>query len=261
MYPFYEKKNQKLQIDLTEDMQFPAHLHSDIEFFFVLEGTACLEVKNKRQTLRAGECALIFPEEIHRYASQEKNKGLMIIFHQAAAGPFLRFFQKFSPEDPFLTLDRIPADVALAVRRLTDDTVRSDFLLSTAWIQVILANLFPLLTLKEQTVGEETDLAFRTIQYVAKHFQEPLTLELLAKKLHVNKYYLSHTISDRLQMNFREYLNEIRLDYAMHLIQSSGLSLTQIWGESGFESQTSFNRVFRKKMNMTPREYRNSLLL
>lgn len=257
MYPFYEKKHRKLQIVPTENLQFPAHLHSDIEFFLVLEGTACLEVKNRQQILKKGDCALIFPEEIHRYLSEEPNKGLMIIFHQSVCGPFLRLFQTYRPENPFLSAAALPGDIFLSAERLLDDKIQEDFLLSGSWLQVILANLFPLLSLKEKEDTQETDLTFRTIQYVAKHFQEPLTLEVLAKELHVNKYYLSHTISDHLQMNFREYLNEIRLEYAMHLIQTTNLPLTQIWGEAGFESQTSFNRVFRKKMSMTPREYRN----
>ena len=83
------------------------------------------------------------------------------------------------------------------------------------------------------------------------------TQEELAKKLHVNKYYLSHTFSARLQMSFREYLNRIRLEYAMQLIRTTGKPLTEIWEDAGFESQRSFNRVFRDAAGMTPKEYRS----
>ena len=124
------------------------------------------------------------------------------------------------------------------------------------WIQVVLAYLFPRLTLCEDESPENMDLTYRLVQYIMEHFQEPLTLEELAKKLHVNKYYLSHTFSGRLQMSFREYLNVS----AWNMPCSSYAHrkpLTEIWEDAGFESQRSFNRVFRDAAGMTPKEYRS----
>lgn len=258
MHPFYEKKHPTIQLGFSENIQFPAHLHSDIELYFVREGKTVMEIKNRQYTLEKGDCALVFPEEVHRYHSEVPGKGVLLIFSPTVTGTFFHSFQKYRPENPFLPAKQIPADVSLALERLTAANPQTEFPLCCAWIQVILANLFPLFTLTEKSGSEETDLAFRIIQYVALHFSEPLSLELLAKELNVNKFYLSHTISDRLQMNFREYLNEIRLDHALHLIRSSDLSLTQIWGDCGFESQSSFNRVFRRKTQMTPSKYRKS---
>ena len=105
---------------------------------------------------------------------------------------------------------------------------------------------------------ESTDLTWRLIQYIGEHFQEPLSLEGLARELHVNKFYLSHTFSRKLQMNFREYLNHIRLDHARRLIRSTSRPMTEIWAEAGFESQRSFNRVFREVEGMTPGQYRKA---
>lgn len=122
---------------------------------------------------------------------------------------------------------------------------------------MVLAYLFPRLTLCEDESPENMDLTYRLVQYIMEHFQEPLTLEELAKKLHVNKYYLSHILFRPSQMSFREYLNRIRLEYAMQLIRTTGKPLTEIWEDAGFESQRSFNRVFRDAAGMTPKEYRS----
>lgn len=231
MYPFYEKNNCNLRFFVADTIQFPAHLHSDVELFLVLEGKMCLEVGSEKRVLKKGECAVIFPEEVHRYMPEEENKGLLLIFNPAVSDAFRRMFQKYRPESPFVSEGENPRDVWLAVQRLLENQTQQEFPICNAWLQVLLANLFPMLTLKERKQGENMNLAYRIIQYVANHFQEPLTLEVLAKELHVNKYYLSHTISDCLQMNFREYLNEIRLDYAMQLIRSTDLTLTRIWGK------------------------------
>lgn len=104
---------------------------------------------------------------------------------------------------------------------------------------MILASLFPRFELREDERPEDMDLTYRLVRYVMEHFQEPLSLEELARNLHVNKYYLSHTFSSRLQMNFREYLNRIRLEYATQQIRSTRKPLTEIWEDAGFESQRS----------------------
>lgn len=253
MLPFYEKKRSSVQIGPTAFDSFPAHLHSEVELLFVSEGTASVEIKDKTYTLHKGECILIFPEQVHRYPHNvTQARGVMAIFPTSSAGPFQRYFQKYRPENPMLAANALPSDVPLAIGRLLSDTVQNDSLLCSAWIQVLSANLLPLLFLRKNNESEEPDLTPRIIRYVMEHFQEPLTLDILAKELHVNKYYLSHTMSDRLQMNFREYLNELRLDYAIQLMHSPDLTLTRIWGEAGFESQTSFNRIFRAKKNDTP---------
>ena len=61
-------------------------------------------------------------------------------------------------------------------------------------------------------------------------------------------------------MNFRGYLNRIRLEYALQLIRSTRQPLTDVWEDAGFNSQRSFNRVFQETMGMTPLEYRKSIL-
>ncbi len=89
--------------------------------------------------------------------------------------------------------------------------------------------------------------------------QSKYQLKYLSRELRLNEYYLSHLISEHLHMNFREYLNSIRIDYAVQMMQSTRLSLTHIWADAGFESQTTFNRAFQRTMHVTPSQYRKSL--
>lgn len=52
MYPYYEKENQwtrHIYTNYNVNFDFPAHLHSSIEFFYVLEGTLLTEVKNQKK--------------------------------------------------------------------------------------------------------------------------------------------------------------------------------------------------------------------
>lgn len=78
----------------------------------------------------------------------------------------------------------------------------------------------------------------------------------MARQLGVSPYRLSRLFSGVLHMNFNQYLNEIRLDYASQLLRTTDLSITDIFTTSGFGSQTSFNRAFLAKYQISPREYR-----
>lgn len=272
MIPFYENKEKKLQISPSLNLEFPEHLHGHTEILFVREGHILVNIMGKSGELKKGDCAVIFPQEIHSYHSLGGCLGWLLIFGDSLAGPYLRSLREYSPDTPFLSAGQLHEDVALAFERLYEISCRptnlpdaagdgqsfvrpDDHALSSAWIQVLLANIAPLLSLQKNQ-AESMDLTYRLVHYIMEHFQEPLTLDLLSKELHVNKYYLSHIFSGRLHMNFRQYLNRIRLEYAMQLIRSTREPLTRVWENAGFNSQRSFNRVFQETVGMTPLEYR-----
>lgn len=128
--------------------------------------------------------------------------------------------------------------------------------LCSAWFQLLFALAWPRLAPVKREKSASMELTCQLVQYMTEHFQEPLTLELLARELHVNKYYISNIFSRQLQLNFRRYLNHLRLEYAAQLIKAGSLPLTDVWAAAGFNSQRSFNRAFMEIMGMAPREYR-----
>lgn len=260
MNPFYEKRDGRIQISISENMSFPAHLHGDVEILYCLSGKIMVTVMEDSKVIEEGGCAVIFPERVHSYAAEENCRTLLIIFGASAAGPYAGNIRKLYPENPFLNKKEISGDAGLALRRLCREEVIKDDRLCGAWIQVLLAHFFKKIVFLEAEGPENLDLTCRLVQYIMEHFQEPLTLEGLAAKLHVNKYYLSHTFSGRLQMNFKEYLNRIRLEYAVQLIRTTDKPLMQIGAEAGFESQRSFNRVFADILGTQPKEFRNHRL-
>ena len=56
--------------------------------------------------------------------------------------------------------------------------------------------------------------------------------------------------------NFNQYLNETRVEYAHALLLYTNQTIMEVLENSGFESQRTFNRVFKEKYRISPREYR-----
>ena len=96
----------------------------------------------------------------------------------------------------------------------------------------------------------------QAIIYINKHFSEKITLKQLAKILSFSPNYLGYLFKTQLGISFTEYLNNMRLNYACGLLQSSDFLVKEIAFLSGFNSVTYFVQLFKRKMEMTPKEYK-----
>lgn len=259
MKPFYENKLPELHIGSNSGFTFPAHLHDAVELIYIRKGYINVTINQRKCQIAAGEFAIVFPEIVHEYQSDpmEENQVLLIIFPENMFGPYLNQLKRYHPEQPFLKKNQIHADIIYALKRI-EVSYEEDapFFLQSAWIQVILSHVFPLLKLQKNLGPDNIDLTYRLVQYISLHFEEPISLESLSRELNISKYYLSHIFSQKLHMGFHEYLNNIRLDYTLHLIRTTNDNFTKICADAGFESQRTFNRVFKEKFGVSPKEYR-----
>ncbi|MFV0332088.1 MAG: helix-turn-helix domain-containing protein [Dysgonomonas sp.] len=90
-------------------------------------------------------------------------------------------------------------------------------------------------------------------------FLEPdLSREKLALELGTNRQYLTQAIQESKKMTFMEYINDLRLEYARHLLcNQPELSIEVVYIDSGFLNKSTFYRLFKQKYNLTPKEMRD----
>lgn len=93
--------------------------------------------------------------------------------------------------------------------------------------------------------------------YMNEKYQTKITLEDMAEYIGVNEAYLSHLFSEKEGMTIREYLNQVRVERAQNLLKYSNSSLVEISDYVGFSSQSYFGRIFKKRVGMTPQQYRS----
>ena len=60
----------------------------------------------------------------------------------------------------------------------------------------------------------------------------------------------------KVHSNFNQYINEIRLRYACSRLENTNDTITEIYLESGFENQRTFNRVFKERYRVSSSEFR-----
>lgn len=84
-----------------------------------------------------------------------------------------------------------------------------------------------------------------------------LSRETLALKIGTNGRYLIEAIRYGSNKTFTDYINDLRLDYAANkLTENRTEPVEHILIESGFSSRATFNRLFKNKFGMTPKELR-----
>ncbi|HUH27261.1 helix-turn-helix domain-containing protein [Gelidibacter sp.] len=93
------------------------------------------------------------------------------------------------------------------------------------------------------------------------YLEPDLTLPKLAESLNVPHHHLSQVINEVYGQNFFDFINKYRVEEVKNKIvdpKFHNYSLLGIAFESGFNSKSAFNRVFKKFTKKTPSEFRDS---
>ena len=113
---------------------------------------------------------------------------------------------------------------------------------------------------EEREVAEPNILGNQIKEYIDEHYMELLTLESIGKALHISPYYLSHIFKEMSGYSPIQYLLRRRLGEAQNLLISTDMSITDIAGMVGFDTQSYFNAQFTKNIGMPPKKYRQNYL-
>lgn len=93
------------------------------------------------------------------------------------------------------------------------------------------------------------------VDYIKNNLTAELSLDAIAEQVSISPTYLHRIFKEASGLTIREYVEEQRLTYAIRLLTTTDLTLTEIALESGFSSQSYFSYVFKKRMKMAPRQY------
>ncbi|MDD2595964.1 MAG: helix-turn-helix transcriptional regulator [Bacteroidales bacterium] len=85
-----------------------------------------------------------------------------------------------------------------------------------------------------------------------------LKISDIASMLGTNRTYISRAINQTMNMPFSDLVNKYRIEYALSLMKNrefSQMTLSEIALKSGFSNESTFYRVFKHAMGVSPRQY------
>lgn len=91
--------------------------------------------------------------------------------------------------------------------------------------------------------------------YIRKNITSRLTLEEVASQVHLSKNYFAALFKDYMGINFRDYVLEMKIDYAKKLLKETDITVSNLSCLLGYEEYRSFNRAFKKSTGKSPSDY------
>lgn len=93
-------------------------------------------------------------------------------------------------------------------------------------------------------------------QFVLNNFSSPITLEQVAKQVHISPQSFCRYFKSRIKKPFSKFLIEVRIGHACKLLAETDKSIADICYESGYNNFSNFNRHFKNITQNTPLEHR-----
>ena len=93
-------------------------------------------------------------------------------------------------------------------------------------------------------------------RYIYDHFKDDVSLTSMAELAEMSPSAFSRFFKSQTGSTLSDYIIDIRLGNAAHLLVDTAKSVSDICNECGFNNQSNFNRIFKAKRGVTPRDFR-----
>lgn len=108
----------------------------------------------------------------------------------------------------------------------------------------------------EQSMSESRNEVAAVKNYIYQHYEEDLSLELLAEKVYLSSGYLSFIFKKETGMNLNRFIRVVRMEKAGELLSSTNMKVAQISESVGFANVSYFCRSFREYYGSSPESWR-----
>lgn len=259
----------------TDARQVMIHCHDCLELNLILGGTGHYIIEDSSYLIEPGDIFLINNSEHHMAVHDGSLSMLVFVFDTGFiwdtpeeydyVKPFFERSSRFS--NKVLQNSQAYPLIKESLLRLQKEYLEQREgwpLLIKAYLMVALGEFYRyyqgLEALKANSSSSTAYSRIRNvIEYIHEHFDEPLTLNQLADYAMVSKNYLSAVFSENMKLSLFDYIEQVRINHARLLLQTTEDSILDVALKSGFHSSPYFNRVFKKIMHMTPGQYRKSI--
>lgn len=257
------------------------HYHKELEMSFILRGTTHYKIHHLDYSLKKGSIIIVDSSDLHRifdssddilmltiqvdldyFSDQYPAIASSIFVCEIPDGKDPQEYQELQNKNKILK--RILTKIMVAYQQKAGEELLLscvENLVSTLVEQfqdfVFSGTLFK--PDKRQLKDVDMWRYLKISDYMYTNYQEPISLRTLSDYLHLSPYYVSHLVKNISGLNFKNYLNYVRVEYSEKLLAEQVMTLTEICETCGFSSLTYFNKCFSFWHGKTPAQYRKEL--
>ena len=256
---------------------FPMHWHEEIEIIYVMSGKAIYTVDFEQYILEEGDILIIPPAALHSFKQYESCDffAYSILFDQkmvdgnAVDTCSKKFISPIFKNEIYLPIhinssnehnNAIRTILNKAISSHTDMNFGYELEIKITFLEFInffyKHNYYNARTKNNDINTRTANLIKGVTTFIEEHYKDKITLEILAEHANISVYHLSHIFKQSTGQTPIEYLNQYRLIMSADMLKSSDYSIMQIAFECGYNNVSYFNRAFKAKYGITPKEYR-----
>lgn len=258
MIAYYEsrigKSQEKLWIGKFRNLKNIFHWHNEIEIVYIDEGSCVIETEAKTIQLCKNECAFLESGTIHRLIGAPNSIVTTLLIDPSILEPIIN--SHVLADIKIKTPDNLRAAISYISKELVHKRKFYSYCSQSAAIQLV-AEIFrgeKLTQKKERQNKNSRFLLFKNIIKEIENNYQFISFESICEKFHYTPSHFSRLFSSLTGMTFSKYLNVLKTEKAISLLQSDEKrSITEISTTCGFDSIRTFNRVFKKLTDYTPK--------
>ena len=251
------------RIQGVNDNMSQSHYHEYYEIYYLEAGERFHMVEDKLYKMEAGEF-IIFPPYVMHHSYGAENM------------PFKRVLLYFSQEEilwpSILSELREEGGIyKVGIRERQEIHRAMELILKEQknpgayheeYARGVLNMLLLLIAREErpEKAPERKSRIGEVIRYIHSHYQEEISLEMLAQMFYVSPYYLCREFKKSTNSTIVRYINVTRIMNAQRKFMETSKNITDISKETGFSNLTHFNRVFKSVTGMSPSQYRRQFV-
>lgn len=229
-------------------------------FFIVLEGDGSLTYDGQEYILHKGDCVFLDCRKLYSHCSSENLWSLSWVHFYGLS--MHSIYEKYLQRGGLICF---PAQQIIDYQKLLDELFAIASSNSYVKDMEINEKLSALLTaLMKEGWHPDNSRSHRSGKrnlteikdYIDIHYTQKITLDELAGRFFINKFYLSRLFKEQFGVSVNNYLLQVRTTQAKQLLRFSALSIEQIGQKCGMDDTNYFSRMFKKMEGITPGEYR-----
>ncbi|MEG0807021.1 MAG: AraC family transcriptional regulator [Alistipes sp.] len=249
---------------------YPIHCHPEYEINLVMDTTGKRFVGDSTEDFGAVDLVMTGPYLPHAWRSElQTNHVVTIQFSEALLNYPIIGKRLFLPIRQLLMDAKLGlsfcGETCLSIRQQILDLTRmqgfqsvTTFLnilnaLANSNRKVLVSNLYDSTTIVHTSKSRRIS---KVCGYIDDNLCQSIKLSDVAKLVNMSESAFSHFFKKRTNISFITYVNNLRIAKACHLLASTTSNASEICYNCGFNNKSNFIRIFAKKKNMTPIEYR-----